>query len=289
MAGDTIIIGNWNDATPAAPAGHDNVKFQKDVSAPPNISAHVPRADTAGTKYGTIIYDGSGNANRYLGGDGAWHAMPAGSLPNGGTTGQVLAKASAADGDVAWANPSGGSGGGSLVLLEAHSLNVSPPVAYVDFTDWLSALYDHYLITLISCIPNTNGVDVGIRLSTDGGATFDAGASYCEYGMWAKQNGDGDANFSNTPSAFYVQDKVSSNAAYGGFSGDLTFLNPGSASEYKRAFGRRIYYHTKANGFIQTLTGHHYQNISPVNAFRIFVSSGEFSSGTVRIYGYAGA
>lgn len=138
MAGDTIIIGNWNDTTPAAAAGADNVKFQKDASSPPNISAHVPRADTAGTKYGTIIYDGSGNADRYLGADGNWHDMPsgslpdggtpgqilalsdaspsapewidmpAGSLPNGGTTGQVLAKASDSDGDVDWVDQSGG-------------------------------------------------------------------------------------------------------------------------------------------------------------------------------------
>lgn len=110
MAGDTVIIGNWNDTTPAAPAGHDNVKFQKDASTPPNISAHAPRADTAGTKYGTIIYDGSGNASRYLGADGSWHTLPAGSIPNGGTIGQVLAKASATDGDVEWADP-GGAGG----------------------------------------------------------------------------------------------------------------------------------------------------------------------------------
>lgn len=41
MAGDTIIIGNWNSTTPSAPAGHDNVTFQKDASSPPNISAYI--------------------------------------------------------------------------------------------------------------------------------------------------------------------------------------------------------------------------------------------------------
>lgn len=53
MAGQTIIIGNWNDMTPSAPAGADNVKFQKDASSPPNISAHVPRATTS--QYGTVL------------------------------------------------------------------------------------------------------------------------------------------------------------------------------------------------------------------------------------------
>lgn len=78
MAGDTIIIGNWNDTTPSAPAGHDNVKFQKDASSPPNISAYVPRADVAATKYGTILYDGTGSPTRYLGADGLWHPVSGG-------------------------------------------------------------------------------------------------------------------------------------------------------------------------------------------------------------------
>ena len=46
MAGDTIIIGNWNDTTPSAPAGYENVKFQKDASIPPNISAYIPTAQS---------------------------------------------------------------------------------------------------------------------------------------------------------------------------------------------------------------------------------------------------
>lgn len=41
----------------------------------------------------------------------------AGLLPDGGTTGQVLAKASNADGDVAWVNQSGGGGGVSEITL----------------------------------------------------------------------------------------------------------------------------------------------------------------------------
>lgn len=40
----SIIIGNWNDTLPAAPAGYDNINFQinRGVS-PPNISANVKK------------------------------------------------------------------------------------------------------------------------------------------------------------------------------------------------------------------------------------------------------
>jgi hypothetical protein len=43
-----------------------------------------------------------------------------GSLPVGGTTGQVLTKASVVDGDANWQTPSGGGGGFNPVLAWAY-------------------------------------------------------------------------------------------------------------------------------------------------------------------------
>jgi hypothetical protein len=76
---ETIVVANYSSSNPAAPAGYDLVKPQKDgTKTPPDLSFAVPRADVAGTKYGTVIYDGSGSATRYLGADGNWHAVPTG-------------------------------------------------------------------------------------------------------------------------------------------------------------------------------------------------------------------
>lgn len=87
MAETTRVISNLNDTLPAAPAGHDNVKWQINRGVtPPNISANVPRADVAGTKYGTIIYDGSDSPTRYLGADGEWHNVPTGGAASGRAT-----------------------------------------------------------------------------------------------------------------------------------------------------------------------------------------------------------
>lgn len=49
MPGTTIVIGNWNDTTPAAPAGSENVKFQKDASTPMNVSAYVSKITNVAT------------------------------------------------------------------------------------------------------------------------------------------------------------------------------------------------------------------------------------------------
>lgn len=112
MAGTTNVISNLNDALPAAPNGSDNIKWQINRGVtPPNISANVPRADVAGTKYGTIVYDGSNEPTRYLGADGEWHDVPAGALPSGGTPGQVLAMSTASPSSPEWIDPSGGGGG----------------------------------------------------------------------------------------------------------------------------------------------------------------------------------
>lgn len=179
MAETTIVLGDWNSTTPAAPAGSDNIAFAVDrTGVIPKFAASVPRADTAGTKYGTIIYDGSGNAERYLGADGNWHDipsgllpdngnpgqilslsdtspsapewidMPAGSLPNGGTTGQVLAKASAADGDVEWADQSGGT-------------PIYTPPVLADFA-WVNQL-NAVAAQVGGMVTLTNAVDTGVK------------------------------------------------------------------------------------------------------------------------------
>jgi hypothetical protein len=126
MAETTRVISNLNDTLPAAPAGYDNVKWQLNRSVtPPNISACVPRADVAGTKYGTILFDGSDEPLRYLGADGDWHNVPS-SLPTGGTAGQVLKKNSATNYDVGWADDNEGDGGGEIIGGAYSGADIQP-------------------------------------------------------------------------------------------------------------------------------------------------------------------
>jgi len=90
MAETTIILGDWNSVTPAAPGGSpgpagDNINFQVDrTGSIPKFSAWVPRADVPGDYHGTILYDGSGNAARYLGADGEWHDLNNGAVGGAG-------------------------------------------------------------------------------------------------------------------------------------------------------------------------------------------------------------
>ncbi|MGE4532093.1 hypothetical protein [Halomonas sp.] len=93
-------------------------------------------------------------------------------VPAGGTTGQVLAKASATDFDGEWVDPASGGGGGDIVLLQ--TVEITSPVAAVDITGLDRATYPN-LMLLVSEI--TGFSDLAIRTSTDNGVTYDSGAS----------------------------------------------------------------------------------------------------------------
>jgi hypothetical protein len=152
VAQTTRVISNLNDTLPEAPAGCDNVKWQINRGVtPPNISANVPRADVAGDNYGTIIYDGSEEPLRYLGADGYWHDIPEGSLPNGGTPGQVLTMSNDSPPAPEWADQTGGSGGGNGVFT------YTPPVLS-NFT-WVNQV-DAVATQVGNVVTLTNNVNI---------------------------------------------------------------------------------------------------------------------------------
>ena len=81
----------------------------------------LPEAPSDGKIYGrknaAWVEAGSAGAGSGSGGAG---------LPNGGTLGQILAKASVTDQDVAWVNPpAGGGGGGSAPLTDVRSASMN--------------------------------------------------------------------------------------------------------------------------------------------------------------------
>ena len=68
-------------------------------------------------------------------------------------------------------------GAGAIMgqLLEEHTASSS---ATLDFTTAITSAYDIYQFEFINIIPATNGALFNMRVSTDGGSTYDAGANY---------------------------------------------------------------------------------------------------------------
>jgi len=179
-----------------------------------------------------------------------------------------------------YTSATGGGGSGALTLLEAHAASNS---AELDFTSWMSATYDDYLIRFINVIPVTDNVTLQLQYSTNGGMTWDSSAIYDEieiFGLIGATGPGGVTNGTSVPLA----GAMSNNAHYGNV-GSYQMTSPGSTSLYKMANGTHIYFNSQAGAMLHHLMSWTYRNTAAVNAFRILCSSGNIASGTVRVYG----
>lgn len=214
----------------------------------------------------------------------ALQAGGAGSLPVGGTTGQVLTKNSATDGDAGWQTPSVGSPG-ALVLLEQHTASAS---ASLDFTSFISSTYDTYCFEVIQ-LKAAAASSLQILVSTNGGATWDTTAAHYSYTHFVWGTG-GSAAGGSTSSAFIQA------YPFAGRSFDTTLPATGA---FKLHSPQGTSFKTLFQGLMsggdsvttevgQTLdwTGS-YVPLAAFNAVRFIMASGNITSGTIRVYGVA--
>lgn len=180
---------------------------------------------------------------------------------------------------------SGGSGG-ALVLLEQHTASAS---ATLDFTTAITSTYDTYLIELLNVIPATDAALLWLRVSTDGGSTFDTSASYSDE-LFAFNGGGSAASGATGGTKSILTRTVRGNGSAPGSSwgvtGHLTLYDPLSASLYKQFVGEVHYYHS-AGVRDRGVVGGAWESATAVNAIRFLFSSGNITSGTIRVYGIA--
>jgi hypothetical protein len=144
MANNTVATKNTGDTLTAAEindiASKANTKQEPLGFTPENVA-------------------NKGIANGYAGLDGTGKVpltqLPAtgGDVPDGGTTGQVLTKASNTDQDTTWVTPSGG-GSGSLPVSIADTNSIP-------FNNMLTVVGDHTMSGALVITPNTVGAVAG--------------------------------------------------------------------------------------------------------------------------------
>jgi hypothetical protein len=152
-----------------------------------------------------------GAANGYAGLDGTGKvpagqlpAMGGGDVPDGGTTGQVLVKASNANQDTGWVTPTGG-GGGSLPVSIADTNSIP-------FDNMITVVGDHLMSGSLIITPNTVGAVAGCgamqRIISDGTNVPNISAFKILASSSAYDNGVGVVNL-----LVFFYDGVSYNAA----------------------------------------------------------------------------
>jgi hypothetical protein len=178
---------------------------------------------------------------------------------------------------VAGANGAPGSGGGAVVLLEQHTASGS---ATLDFTSCITATYDEYIIEFVEIMAANNAVAFGARVSTDGGATWDATSPhYYNNNNWAVN-----ATWVNvaTPGTYIQLAHDLTNGGILGVVGAVRFFPNGNN---QRSFvGQTMYLPSAANRATNLVMCDYEQGA--FNALRFLMTAGNFS-GTIRIYGVA--
>lgn len=168
------------------------------------------------------------------------------------------------------------------VLLEQHAASTS---ATLDFTSFISSTYDEYAIEILNLIPATNAVELWVRMSTDGGSSYDSGSNYQSAVGFFYTGGTGVAGAaSDSASAMHLGDTINSDSHYG-YRGTFKAYGLQSTSLYKTILGQGVMFH----GSLSKVTGFNaacdYRSTTAVNAVRFMFSSGNITSGMIRIYG----
>lgn len=179
-----------------------------------------------------------------------------------------------------------GGSGGALVFLEAHTASAS---ATLDFTSFISSTYDEYVFEIVSLIAATNTVNFIMRMGTGAGPTYDSGANYSFDDFIYRSGGTatGGAAGQTSIAINYTGTAVNNGtAAQAGVFAAFRLFDPQSTALYKIVDGRTAYF--DSGGFrVGVIFRGAYESTTAVTAVRFLFSSGNITSGTIRVYGVA--
>jgi hypothetical protein len=187
-----------------------------------------------------------------------------------------------------WRTPVGADGA-SKVLLAIYTPSAA---ASVDITSVLSSTYDTYEIEVQHLVPVTDAVSLFVRFDTSNGASFDAGATdYIVASRGLNSGGTSEDASSGGTTAIRVSGGttgIGNTASLGGLNGLIRVCNVNTTSGQKHLEFTTSYYTT--GGALISMNGAGASNSATlrdaaVNAVQLLMSSGNISSGTIRVWG----
>lgn len=178
-----------------------------------------------------------------------------------------------------------GVAGGSVVLLASK---VASNSAQLDFTEFNNTLFDAYLFLLAAIRPATNNVELRLRVSVDGGASYAAGAVYNHFGTRANATPANAAYGASGTTQISLSGLLGlSNAASDALGGQVCLFDPAGSVTKRMGVGvdtvfvdqANVIYSAKGGGAFLT-TG------TAVNAARFIMGSGNITAGIINMYGF---
>lgn len=224
----------------------------------------------------TIDANGTGNSITNIdvgdlanGTDGeliTWDAAGAPATVAVGTTAQVLTS----NGIGAAPTFQAAAGGGAWTLIQTQEASTSSTIS---FSTGIDSTYDHYVIVISDVVASGN-MALRMATSTDGGSTYDSGASNYAYAVQGREIGGTDSDTQNTGQTF-CQIGASTHSS---FSAIVDLYNPSGTSQtgwYTRFISDDI----MSTGMGRRLSA------ADVDAIQFAGSSGTFTTGRFTLYG----
>lgn len=191
-----------------------------------------------------------------------------------GTSGQVLQ--TNGSGTLSFATPAGG----SWTYLSTVTANNS---GTLDIETTIDSTYDTYAIVMSGLVTTGNGASTRVQFKISG--TYES-SNYrffvTDFNSSAGGSGGFNSSVSNAGGSITINTGTSTSAG-SSMSGIIYLANPSSTALHKQIYGQTSSLNT--NQYQSTFTGSYTGSTTAVTGVRIFFSSGNISTGSVRLYG----
>lgn len=171
-----------------------------------------------------------------------------------------------------------------------QSQSVTSNTTEIDLTEGINSTYDRYRIIITDLHPTASNAKLQVVVSTDGGTTYETGASDYESLVTTKR-GSSDTGttletdaYSSSASSLTCMDLALGNTVNDQCEGRIDIIKPSNSDHYTRVKWRLTY--TNSSGDLILTQGQgRYKANTAVNAIRLKLSSGSIASADIKLYG----
>jgi len=166
-----------------------------------------------------------------------------------------------------------GNWGGSLEHIQTQTISSGSTMA---FTSIKESLYDTHILQATNCESSSANTSIAVRLSNDGGSSYEAGTSYHIALQYGSTSGSfGQVRSTGTSYMQFLSDTA--NANRGGY---MYLFNLGDSTMYSNSSYVQMETPTMSYG------GSTYVTADTINAIQVLTTNTNAWTGTVSLYGY---
>ena len=165
-----------------------------------------------------------------------------------------------------------GSWGGSLELIQSQTISSG---STMNFTSIKESKYDVHMLQAKNCESSSANTSISVRLSNDGGSSYEAGTSYHIALQYGTEGGTfGEVNSTGTSYMQFMSDTA--NNTRGGY---MYLYNLGDSAKYSFSTYQQMEESSMSFG------GSVYTTADTINAIQVLTTNTNAWTGTVGLYG----